>query len=177
MMERDIGNGQGGGGADDRERIRILLGIGREHHRDDLGFVQEAFGEQRTNRPVDQPAGENFFFGGTALAFDKSARNLAGGVSVFAIIHGEREKTCARFGLLGHAGGDQDYRVTGANDNRAVRLFGHLAGFKGDLAAAQVNFNCMRHSFLTSNLGRERPGQSRYSARSGGARLRLELTG
>ena len=117
----------------------ILLGIRRKHHGDDLRFVQEPFGEQRPDRPVDQPAGENFFFRGTPLAFDEAARNLAGGVSVFAIIDGERKEPGSRFGLFGHASGDEDDRVPGANDYGAVRLFGHLARFQGDLAAAQVN--------------------------------------
>ncbi len=98
MMKGNIGNGQRGARADDGQRVGILLGIGREHHGDDLGFVQEAFGEQRTDGPVDQPAGENFFFRGTSLALDEAARNLAGGVSVFAIINGEREEAGFGFG-------------------------------------------------------------------------------
>ncbi len=135
--------------------------------RDDLRFVQEPFGEQRPDRPVDQPAGEDFLFRRAPLALDKAARNLAGGVSVFAVIDGEREKSGSRFGLFGHASGDEDGRVPGANDDRAVRLFGHLARFKGNDPAAQIDFNCMNHgNFVqTSNLGsgartRGRPGQS-----------------
>ena len=154
--EGDIGNGQRGGRADDRQGVGILLGIGRKDHGDDLGFVQEPFGKQRPDRTIDQAAGENFFFGGTPLAFDKAARDLAGGVGVLAVVNGEREKTGSRFGLVGHTSGDQDHRVTGANDNGAVRLFGHLTGFKGNLAAIQIDFNCVQHSSLkTSNLGRE----------------------
>ena len=141
----NVGNRQSGRRAHNRERVRILLRIGREHHRDDLRLVQEAFGEQRPDRAVDQAAGENLFFGGTSLALDKAARNLSGGVGVFAIIHGQREKRRARLGILGHTSGDQDHRVTGSNDNRAVRLFGHLARFDGDGAASQVYFNCMQH--------------------------------
>ena len=126
----------------------ILFGIGREHHGDDLGFVQEAFGEQRADRPIDQAAGENFLFRGTSLALDEAARNLAGGVSVLAIIDGEREESGSRLGLVGHTSGDQDHGVTGTNDNSAVRLFGHLTRLEGDLAAAQVYFNYVMHSFL-----------------------------
>ena len=145
VFEREIGNGQRGCGADDRQGVRVLLGIGREDHSNDLGFVQEPFGEQRTDRPVDQTAGENFFFGETALAFDKAAGNLAGGVGVFAIVDGKRKESGSRFGLIGHASGDEDDRVPGANDNRAVRLFGHLTRFQGKHPAAQINFNCMNH--------------------------------
>ncbi len=96
VMERNIGNGQRGGRADDAEHRGILFGIGREHHGDDLGFVHEAFGEQRTDGPVDQAAGENFFFRGTAFAFDEAAGNLAGGIGVLTVIDREREESLAR---------------------------------------------------------------------------------
>ena len=143
--EGQVGNGQGRARAHDGERIGVLLGIGREHHGDDLGFVEEPFGEQRTDRPVDQPAGENFFFRGTSLAFDKAARNFAGGVSVFAIVNGERKESGSRFGLFVSAGADQYHRIAGTNDDRAVRLFGHSACFERDLAIAQINFKSVDH--------------------------------
>ena len=108
--------------------------------------MRETVGEERTHRAIDQPAGENFFFGGTSLTFDKAARNFAGGVSVFAIIYRERKKSSSRFGLIGHASGDENNRVTGTNDNGAVRLLGHSAGFECNRPAAQVNFNCVVHN-------------------------------
>ncbi len=46
VVERNIGNGERGAGADDGEHAGIVLGIGREHHRDDLRFVEIAFREQ-----------------------------------------------------------------------------------------------------------------------------------
>src|SRR5207249_7955858 len=135
VVERDIGNGQSGGGTADGERVGILFGVGRKDHGDDLGFVEESFGKQGADGPIDQAAGENFFFGGTALAFDETARNFSGGVVVFAVIDGEREKAGSRFGLIGHTSGDQNHRVTGPHDNSAVRLFGHLTGFQGNHTA------------------------------------------
>ena len=92
VRERNIGDGQRRRRAGDGQRIGVLLRIGREHHGDDLGFVEEAFGEERPDRPVDQAAGKNLFFRGTSLAFDEAAGNFSGGVSVFPIVHGEREK-------------------------------------------------------------------------------------
>ncbi len=77
MMERNIGDGQRGARANDGQRAGILLGIGRKHHGDDLGFVHEAFGEQRADGPVNQTAGKDFFFRGTSLAFDKAAGKFA----------------------------------------------------------------------------------------------------
>jgi hypothetical protein len=145
---------------------------------DDLGFVEETFGKQRPDRTIDQAAGENFFFGGTPLAFDKTARDLAGGVGVLAIVDGEREKTGSRFGLIGHASGDQNDRVTGTNDNGAVRLFGHLTGFKGNLTAIQINFNCVKHSSLKPPTSAENQSRPVTNGRTVcGGRLRLELTG
>jgi len=111
-----------------------------------LGFVRETVGEQWTDRAIDQPAGENFFFGGTSLAFDEAARYLTGGIGIFTIVYGERKKSGSRFGLIGHASSDENNRVTGTNDNGAVRLLGHSAGFKCNRPAAQVNFNCVVHN-------------------------------
>src|ERR1700691_2401517 len=143
MVERNIGDGQRGAGADHCQGVGILLRIGGEHHGDDLGFMQETFGEQRADRPVDQPAGEDFFFRGPSLAFDEAARNLAGGVSILAIIYRERKEAGIRLRLFGHAGADQHYGISATHDDRAVRLLGHSARFEGDLAASQIDFNCV----------------------------------
>ena len=58
----------------------------------------EAFRKQRADGPVDQAAGENLFFRGTALAFDKAAGNLSGGIGVFTIVNREREKAAPGLG-------------------------------------------------------------------------------
>ena len=134
VREWNIGDGQRRRRAGDGQRIGVLLGIGREHHGDNLGFIEEALGEERPDRPVDQAAGKNLFFRGTSLAFDEATGDFAGGVSVLPIVDGEREKARARFGLFGHARGNEDRRVTGANDDRAVRLFGHFSGLEGNFA-------------------------------------------
>ncbi len=143
VLERDVGDGQRGAGADNGERAGIALRIGRQHHADHLRLVHEAFGEQRADGPVDQAAGEDFFFGGTSLALDEAARKLAGGVSVFAVIDGEREECRSRFGFLAGAGGHQHHGVPGADDHGAIGLLCNFACFKGDLSTIQVDFNCM----------------------------------
>ena len=125
--------------ANDRQRAGIPNGIGRQDHGDHLGFMAEAFREQRADRTIDQPAGEDFLFRGTPFALDVSARNSARGVRVFAVIDCEWEKACADLRLGRHAGGDQHHRITGTNHYRSVSLFGHLACFQGNLAGAQIN--------------------------------------
>ena len=134
--------------ARDGERVRILFGVGRQDHGDDLGFVQKALGEQRADRTIDQAAGEDFFFRGAALAFNESARDLAGGVGVLSIIDGEREEPGPHLRLVSHTSGDEYHGVTGTNDNSAARLLGHFTRLQGDLTAAQVYFNYVMHSFL-----------------------------
>ena len=130
------------------ERVGILFGVSREDHGDDLGFVEKAFRKQRADRTIDQAAGQDFLFRGTSLAFNESARNLAGGVSVLSIIDGEREEPGPHLRLVSHTRGDQYHGVTRTNDDCAARLFGHLTRLQGDLTAAQVYFNYVMHAFL-----------------------------
>ena len=103
------------------------VGIGREDHGDDLRLVQEAFGEQRPDRPVDQAAGENFFFGGTSFAFDEAAGKSSRGVRVFTIIDGEREK--ARAAALGSSAVQAVTRTTESPDRTTTAPFACLAIF------------------------------------------------
>jgi len=106
VVERKIGNGERSRRAADGQAVGVLFGIGRQHHTNDLRFVQETFGEQRAHGPVNQPAGKRLFLRHAPLALDETAGKLAGGVGVLAIVHGEREKSGSRFGLLGHTSGD-----------------------------------------------------------------------
>jgi len=50
---------------------------------DHLDFIEEAFGEQRADRAVDQAAGQGFQFAGTAFTLEEAARDLAGGIGLF----------------------------------------------------------------------------------------------
>ena len=79
-----------------REHVRIVFAIGAEHDALDLDFVIPTFGEQRTNRAVDQAAGENFLFGRTAFALEIAAGEFSGCGRFFAVIDGEREEILAR---------------------------------------------------------------------------------
>ena len=52
-------------------------------------------GEQRPDRTVDEARGERLLLGGTALALEIAAGDLAGGEGLFLVVHGEREKVDA----------------------------------------------------------------------------------
>ena len=90
--ERNRRDRQSRRGSGQSQRAGVKLRVGREHHGDHLRLVAKPFGEQRTDRPVNQPAGEHFFFRGAPLALDVAARKPAGRVGVFAVVHREREK-------------------------------------------------------------------------------------
>ncbi len=114
----------------------------RHHQR----FVAIAVGEQRTDRPVDQARDQGFAFGRRALALEIAARNLAGGVITFLVVHGEREEihAFARDCSCAHHGGQHNGLAIGGQ-HRAVGLAGDLAGFERQRAAAPFEGFFMRY--------------------------------
>ena len=77
LLERNLRDGQRGRGAGDRQDVGVVLGVGRQHERDDLRLVAPAGREERPDRPIDQPAGEDFLLGGLALALEEAAGNAS----------------------------------------------------------------------------------------------------
>ena len=60
----------------------------------------ETFGEQRTNRTVDQTAGQDFFFALFAFAFEETAGDFTCGISTLEVIDSQREEVLASFTSL-----------------------------------------------------------------------------
>ena len=135
IVERNLRDIQRRGSRGHRDHIRIVLAVGGKHHGDDLRFGGPAFGKQRPQRPVRQPRHQNFALRGAPFALEKSARNFSGGIGVFAVVHREGQKIFFA-GVVVHAGRGQHDRVAVARHNGAVRLPGHLAGFKAQLPSA-----------------------------------------
>ena len=77
LLEGDPGDGQRGGCASERQHIGVVVRIRRQHQRDDLGFPVPAARKQRTDRPIDEPAGEYFLLGRFAFALEEPARNAS----------------------------------------------------------------------------------------------------
>ena len=77
LLERDLGDREGGRCAGDREHVGVVLGVGREHERDDLRLVAPAVREQRPDRPVGHAAGEHFLLGRLAFALEEAAGDAA----------------------------------------------------------------------------------------------------
>ena len=136
--ERDAGDRQRGADADHGGDVGIDLGVERQHVDDHLHFVQEAFGEQRTDRTVDQARGQRFVFAGLGFALEEAAGDLAGGVGLLDVVDGQREEILARLGRLGgHHGGQHD-GVFDVDDHGAAGLAGDFAGFQDDGLAAPL---------------------------------------
>ena len=136
-IERDTGDGQGGGSGQHGGNIRILVLAGGHDRRDDLGFVHESLGKQRTNRTVNQAGRQGFFLGRTAFTLEKTTRDFAHSVGFLEVVDGQREKRLARLGFLGRNHGTQYRNVVYGDQHRAGGLAGDATGFDGDGLAAE----------------------------------------
>ena len=96
--ERDRADGQRGRGGHGAEHVRLVLLVGREDRDDQLDVVLVALGEERPDRAVGQAGGERRRLGGTRLALDEAARDLARGVHPLLELDGEREEVEPRAG-------------------------------------------------------------------------------
>ena len=163
--ERDPRERQRRRGAGDREHVGVVLGVGRQHQRDDLGLVAPAVREERADRPVDQAAGEHFLLGRLAFALEESAGDAARRVGVFLVVDRQREEVDAFARVGRRAGGDEHHRVARADDDGAVGLLGQPAGLDGDGPAADGNFACV-HMCLCSLLAAPASGVCASRVRS-----------
>ena len=140
-IEGNTGNSQRGGGRHHRHDIGIVLEVMAQNGRDDLRVVLVAAGKKRTNRPVDQAGGQNLLLGRTTFALEEAARNAAGRVGLFLIVHGEGEEVEAWLRLPGGNYGRQNRGFSVGGENGTVRLTGDLARFQRQRAPAPVDLD------------------------------------
>ena len=76
-IEGYIGYDEGGGGAGDRQNVRVVLLVGGEDGADHLDFVPHAFGEERPQRPVGEAIGDDRLASGPSFAAEEAAGYLA----------------------------------------------------------------------------------------------------
>jgi len=70
-----------------------------------LHLIHETVGEQRADGAVDQARGQGFLFAGPAFALEEAARDLAYGVGLLDVMHGQGKEVLAGLrGLFGHYG-------------------------------------------------------------------------
>jgi hypothetical protein len=111
--------------------------LGRQRLAHDLRLVVPPLGEQRPDRPVDHPGGEDALLARATLATEERTRDLPGRVVALLDVHGERQEV----DVAQPAGrrGAQDHRVAGADHDGSARLPGELARLEGDLRAADLH--------------------------------------
>ena len=153
VLEGDRVDRERGGGAVDREDVGVVLAVGREDEAHDLGLVVEALGEERAERPVDHPAGEDFLLGGAPLALEEAAGDPARRVRVFLVLDGEgKEVDVLRF--LRVAGGHEDHGVAALHDGGAVGLLGDLAGLDRERTAIEIDGQGVMHGTIPFDVAR-----------------------
>ena len=123
----------------DGEGVVAVLAVDREHRADDLHLVAEALGPERPDRPVDHARIQRGLLGGLALALEKAAGDLAGGVHLLLDIDGEGEEVGSLTRLAATDGGREHDRGAAAHGDCTVGLAGQLPGREGDLLAADVD--------------------------------------
>ena len=154
--EWHAGNRESRGGADHRRNIGIDLRIARQHRQHHLDFVHEAFGEQRTDRPVDQARGQGLLLGGAPFALEEAAWDAPGSIELLEVIDREREERLTRLRLAGRHDGGEHHGVAHGDDDRAAGLAGDLAGFQGDrmLAPLECLLGYFEHVLFSLRLPR-----------------------
>ena len=126
--ERRAGQRQRRRGCDHRQDVGIVLEVMREGGHDHLGLVAPALGEQRPDRPIDQPRDQRLLLGGTSFTLEIAAGNAACGVELLLVVDGQRQEVDAFARLLVGDHGRQYLRFAISGDDGAVGLAGDLAG-------------------------------------------------
>ncbi len=148
--EGHAGQGQRSRRGDHRHNVRLAFAVERQHLGDNVDFVIETFGEQRTDRAVDQAGNQRFLFGRAALTLEKAAGNAAGGGIFFLIVNGQGEEILAFLHALGGGHGAQHHGFAIGRQHGGVSLAGDAAGFEGQRLAGQLDryFLDIKHSFF-----------------------------
>ena len=165
-VPRDVADHERGARAQDAQDVRVVFAVGTEDDGLDLHLVVHALGKERADGAVGEAAGENFLFGRTAFTLEVATGETARRSGLLTVIHGEREKILAGLGLGGGDGRDDDDGFAELHGDRAVRLFGELAGFDDDLFVAHLGCYFFWHNCLCLT---RRPGETSVNTRGAGA--------
>ncbi len=128
--ERRAGKRQRCRGRDHGDDVGIVLLIVREHGDGHLRVAAPAFGEQRTDRAIDQARRQRVLFGRTALALEIAAGNPAGRVVFLGVVDGQRKEIDAFLRLLGGDDGGKHGGLAISGEHGSVGLTRYSAGFQ-----------------------------------------------
>ena len=129
--KRRAGQCERGGGRNHGDDVGIVLHVVRKHGDCHLGIATPAFGEQRSDRAIDQARGQCVLFGRTALALEVAAGNTTGRVIFFGVVDGEWEEIDSFLRLLGRHYGGEHGRLAVGGEYRTVGLARYAACLEG----------------------------------------------
>ena len=130
----DIGDGERGGGADqsrDLGRAVVVDAHDRRH--------AEVGGEERADGAVDDAAGQDALFAGTALAAVERTGDAADGVELLLKVNGEGKEVDAVARAGGSRGADEHAGVAVADHDGGVGEFSKLADLKREGTASELH--------------------------------------
>ena len=137
-FERQAGDHGGGGGGVQCDDVVCVIRVDGEHGFDDLHFVAQGVREQRTQRTVDDAAGQDGFGARTAFAAEERARDLAGCVHLLFHVHGQREEVVVLLRAGTGGGGRQNHRIiVKIGGDGTIRLLGETTGLEAQRALAE----------------------------------------
>src|SRR6185295_2853460 len=115
-----------------------------EHGDHELDVVLVALGEQRANRPVRLPGGEDRRLRRARLTLDEAARDLARRVHSLLEVDREREEVEARSGLR-PVGGAEHHGVAVTDRDGSACEPGEPTGFDGQRATTELGLEDLWH--------------------------------
>ncbi len=137
-FERQTGDHGGCGGRVQRDHVVGVVRVDGQHGFDDLHLVAQRVREQRTQRAVDDAAGENGLGARTAFTTEERARDLAGGVHLLFHIHGQREEVVVLLRAGTGGGGGKHHRIViEIGGDGSIRLLGETSGLEAQRALAE----------------------------------------
>ncbi len=149
----DVGDCQGGGGADEGGNFRGAVVVHAHDGTHNRHVVAEVAGEQGTDWPVNDAAGENTLLAGTPLPAEEAAGDTAHGVHLLLKVHAEGEEVDAVPRAGGGGGRDQDSGLAVCDHHGGVGQLGDLAGLQGQGPSGQVHgiFAVVGELFFSNN--------------------------
>ena len=138
LLERDVGDAEGGGGTVDGEDVGIDLAVCGEQDADDLGVVEVILGEERAERTIRHAGGQDLLLARTSFALEVTAGELADGGGLLLVIDGQGKEVLAFLDGGGGNGADKHDGLAGSNDDGTVGELGDLAGLDGDGILADI---------------------------------------
>ena len=154
-LEGDLADVQRREGGDHREDVGAVVPVVAEHLAHHLDLLTEALGEQRPDRTVDQPHGQDLLGRRTPFALEEAPGDLPGGVGLLAVVDGQGEEVEV-FPAGTGAGGGEDLGLAVGDDAGPVGLAGDLTGLDGQRLARDLTRHAggfPAHSFLSAFRG------------------------